>query len=230
MTLKVVSWNIWIDGFLQAWEEFLADTNADIVGLQEVKDDDPERDIIGVLEQRGYKCVFAHTEQVWDGKRYRHGPAVFSKLPIVHSEKIQLAKGNDERAAAYVQIDVDGTIMHIFSTHLIHTHQQPSQQQEEQTRRLVKKLPSEHVLVMGDFNATPDSISVQAMREVLRDTDSLNTPTWSVYPEGCTGCSPQKVDTKLDYIFTSKDLKTHSFAVGQSKGSDHLPVSVLVEV
>ena len=228
--MKILSWNIWVDCHFDQLKEFLQTTDADVISLQEVKDDDSERDVIGYLTKLGYNHFFARTEQVWDGKVYRHGPAIFSKFPIVHSEKIQLEEGDDERAAAYVQIDVNGTILHIFSTHLIHTHQKPSSQQEAQTEKLIKNLPAENVIVMGDFNATPESKSIQKMTKLLVDTDTEATPTWSVHPEGCHKCNPQAVDTRLDYIFVSKDLKAHSFKVGDSKASDHLPILVNVEI
>jgi len=230
MKIKILSWNIWVDGNVKKWEEFILKSNADIIGLQEVKDDDKERDIIGFLTKIGYKHMFARTEQVWDGKIHRHGPAIFSKFPIVKSQKIQLKKGKNERAAAYAQIDGSGELLNIFSTHLIHTHQKSSEQQEEQTKKLISRLPKSKVIVMGDFNATPESESIKEMKKILVDTDPSLTPTWSVYPEGCGECNPQEINTKLDYIFVSKDLKSSSFEVGRSDGSDHLPISVTVEI
>ena len=227
MKLKILSWNIWVDGHFDKIKDFLRTADADIIGLQEVKDDDLERDVIGFLTGLGYQHVFARTEQIWDGKVYRHGPAIFSKFPIVRSERY-LVDEKDQRAAACADVNVNGTILHIFSTHLVHTHQKPSEKQEAQASHLLEKVPAEHSIVMGDFNATPESKAIQKMKEVLVDTDPASTPTWSVYPEGCEKCNPQAIDTRLDYIFVSEDLKTNSFKVEESKGSDHLPISVLV--
>ncbi len=224
-----MSWNIWVDGHFDKLKEYLKTADADIIGLQEVKDDDPGRDVIGFLTGLGYQHVFARTEQVWDGMTYRHGPAVFSKFPIIHSETYRIDE-QDERAAARADVDVNGTTLHIFSTHLVHTHQKPSAKQEAQVARLIEKLPPDHVIVMGDFNATPESAAIQAMRKVLRDTDPSDAPTWSVYPKGCGSCSPTAIETRLDYIFVSDDLETSSFEVGRSDASDHLPVSVTVEL
>ena len=229
MKLKILSWNIWVDGHFDKIKDFLRTADADIIGLQEVKDDDPERDVIGFLTGLGYQHVFARTEQIWDGKVYRHGPAIFSKFPIARSERY-LVDEKDQRAAACADVDVNGTILHIFSTHLVHTHQKPSEKQEAQASRLLEKVPAEHSIVMGDFNATPESKAIQKMKEVLVDTDPTSAPTWSVYPEGCEKCNPQVINTRLDYIFVSEDLKTHSFKVEESKGSDHVPISILVEV
>lgn len=230
MKIKVVSWNIWVDGSLKEWKDFLDIADADVIGLQEVKDDDPERDIIELLKQQGYKHFFAYTEQVLDGKKIGYGPAVFSKFPIVQSEKIQLGMGDNERAAAYAQIDVNGTILHAFSTHLIHTHQQPSKEQENQINKLIARLPEDKVVVMGDFNATPESNVIKTIRDVLIDTDSQDLPTWSVYKEGCVECKLDQINTKLDYIFVSQDLEYEAFSVGNSVGSDHLPVSVVIDL
>ena len=225
--MKILSWNIWIDCHFEQMRDFLCASDADIIGLQEVKDDDPGRDVIGYLSGLGYQHVFARTGQEWEGKMYYHGPALFSRFPIVNSE-IYVLEGANERAAARIDVEVDGKVFHVFSTHLTHTHQKPSAKHEEETARLIEKLPAERVIVMGDFNATPESASIQAMRGVLADTDPASLPTWSMYPEGCEICSPKAVDMKLDYIFVSKDLKTHSFAVGTSSASDHLPISVVV--
>jgi endonuclease/exonuclease/phosphatase family metal-dependent hydrolase len=229
MQLKILSWNVWIDGYFDEIKGFLRASDADIIGLQEVKDDDPERDVIGFLTSFGYQHVFAPIEKEWGGNICRDGPAVFSKYPILNKQTYVLS--NDEkRAAARADIEVNGTVLHIFSTHLVHTHQQPSELQESQVKNLLKVLPSEKTIVMGDFNATPESNAIQKMKEVMIDTDPAALPTWSVYPEGCSKCLPQAVDTRLDYIFASNDLNAHSFEVGESKGSDHLPISVVVEI
>lgn len=134
-----------------------------------------------------------------------------------------------DRAVARADIDVGGRVLHVFSTHTVHTHQKPSGKQEAQVARLIEKLPTENVIAMGDFNATPESKAIHMMRERLVDTDQSDKPTWSMYPEGCGVCKPQALDTRLDYIFVSKDLAFHSYEVGKSTGSDHLPVSVEVD-
>lgn len=54
MILKIFSWNIWIDGYFDQVSGFLKKSNADIIGLQEVKGNDPRRDTIGFLNKLGY--------------------------------------------------------------------------------------------------------------------------------------------------------------------------------
>ena len=57
MRLKILSWNIWLDGNLEAVTELIRNSNADIIGLQEVI---PERepDILRSIEGLGYQSTF----------------------------------------------------------------------------------------------------------------------------------------------------------------------------
>lgn len=229
MQLKIVSWNIWVDGIFDEIVEFLDQSKADIIGLQEVKNDDPGRDIIRHLESLGYNYVFAPVKKVFEDKTYNDGPAIFSRYKILASETYVLSD-TKSRVAVRADIEADGTVLHVFSTHLVHTHQQPSELQELQADNLIKILPPDHTVVMGDFNATPDSAAIQKISRVLVNTDPQSTPTWSVYPEGCPACNLQGIDICLDYIFTSRDLKANSFQVGSSQGSDHLPISVKIQI
>ena len=229
MQVKVLSWNIWVDGRFEECKALLNRVDADVIGLQEVQDNDAERDVIGFLTTLGYRHVFAMTEHTRGGKTYRIGPALFTRLPLVNSGTF-LVNDSDPRAVAWMDIEMNGKIAHVFNTHLVHTHQKESSAQEGEAVRLIEKLPTENTIVIGDFNATPESAVIRRMNEVLVNTDPSLSPTWSVYREGCHTCNPQAVLIRLDYIFASKDLKTNSPAVEDSKGSDHLPISVVVEV
>ena len=228
MQIKILSWNIWYDGHFNEISKFLESSNADIIGLQEVVPDDTTRDIIGFLKKLGYQCIFAPVLTIKkSGKTMSN--AIFSKYPIVNNETYILSETNS-RNALRADIKIRETTLHVFCTHLLHTHQQPSETQELQAENLVKILPKENTVVMGDFNATPESNAVKIMNKTLKNTDLNLTPTWSMYPEGCNVCNPKKVGTRLDYIFTSNDIKTNSPRVYQSGGSDHLPISVIMEI
>src|SRR3989344_8875100 len=177
----------------------------------------------------GYQYVFAPIEKSWSGRKYNDGPAIFSKYPIITSEKYILSE-TKSRMPVKADIEINNVKLHIFNTHLLHVHQKESDIQNEQVSALIKVLPVDRTIVMGDFNATPESTVIREMKTALIDTDPASSPTWSVYPAGCDECNQQALDTKLDYIFKTKDIKTDSFEVRKSEGSDHLPISVLVEI
>lgn len=227
MEIKILSWNIWCDGYFDIVSKFLKDQNADVVCLQEVMDDDKSRDIITYLKDLGYECVFAPALKMPDGRSMSN--TIFSKFKILNTETYVLS-AHHSRNAIKADIKINDQTIHVFSTHLRHEHQKPSAVQELQAENLVKVIPANKAIVAGDFNAIPDSAAIKMMRNVMIDTDPESKPTWSVYPEGCPTCNPQAIDTRLDYIFTSKDIKYNSFTVYDSKGSDHLPVSTIVEI
>lgn len=233
MQLKILSWNIWYNGDLEKVNEFLENFNADIIGLQEVMRVDSDVKLSKRLkEELGYKYVYAPAFQIpINGVQTEVGNAIFSKYPII-SHTIHNLSEKDNRIAVQVDIQIRDKILHVFSTHLIHTHQQPSELQELQASNLVKVLTPEKTVLMGDFNALPDSNAIKIISNVLQNTDTNLLPTWSVYPYGCKDktCVPGGIKYKLDNIFTSKDLQTSLFKVEESKASDHLPISVVVEI
>ena len=228
MRLKVLSWNIWINGNFEQVTDFLEKADADIIGLQEVEADAPKRDVIGFLSKLGYEHVFAPVPKT--GKRnVNDGPSLFSRHGFRSSEIFSLSTTHN-RCAVKADIEVRGKTLHVFSTHLLHTHQKYPEVQSEQVENLLKLIPKERAIVMGDFNAGVDSSLINRMRDALTDTDPTGAPTWSIYPEGCDVCNPQSLEIRLDYIFTTPDLKVLSSRVEHSKASDHLPVSIEIDV
>lgn len=231
MSLKILSWNIWFYGDLEKVDKFLENFNADILGLQEVMMVDKKVQISKRLtEKLGYKYVYTPAFQYpINGIPTDIGNAIFSKYPII-SNQIHNLSENENRVAVQVDVNVGDKILHVFNTHLFHTHQQPSQLQDLQAANLIKVLTPRKTVLMGDFNALPESNAIKIISKVLKNTDTNSLPTWSVYPEGCEKCLPKEIMYKLDNIFTSQDIKSSSFKVEKSQASDHLPISVVIEV
>src|SRR5438045_3899372 len=128
MQLKILSWNIWINGYFDKVIEFLKTSQADIVGLQEVVDDDPKRDVIKEMTKLGFEYDFGFAEHSWGGKVYRDGPAIFSKYKIV-SKKTHVLSQKDKRVAVQADIEIGNKNIHVFNTHLVHNHQKELDEQ-----------------------------------------------------------------------------------------------------
>lgn len=229
MKLKIISWNIWVKGNFDLISSFLKESSADIICLQEVQADDPNMDVIKFLSGFGYHNVFAPVQRTHSGKTWNDGPAIFSRYPIVKKATYILSRVNG-RAAVFTDIKIDDIVFHVFNTHLMHTHQKYSEIQDEQVTNLLDRLPRDRTILVGDFNSTPDSATIKKARSVLVDSDPSSKPTWSQYVEGCDKCKLGDISIRLDYIFTTKDFKTSVFKVESSKASDHLPISVTVEI
>src|SRR3989344_4787186 len=160
MQVKILSWNIWLDGDLEAVIAFVRNSEADIIGMQEVI---PEREpnILDAMTALGYQHSFAKvTELHKDGKEM--GNAIFSRFPIVES-KTHTLSDEERRLAEEATIDIEGIQLHVFNTHLLHTHQKQSNVQDSQVKTLVGLLPTENTIVMGDFNETLKNNAIQKM-------------------------------------------------------------------
>lgn len=231
MDIKLLSWNIWGGIFLPEVTEFLKSANADIIALQEVEETDEFVNTASILsETLDYEFVYARSMQyTFRDKTAFRGNAILSRLHIAGSRSHELSHENP-RTAMLADIAVNDTVIHAASVHLIHSEEQPSPLQEEQVRTLLSVIPKEKMIVMGDFNAIPESSAVSLMGHGFREADPGMHPTWCLYPEGPETRMPGRVNTKIDYIFTSPDMKIHDFSVGSSDGSDHLPILARLQV
>ena len=183
------------------------------------------------MKKLGYEHVVAPVFVIPnDGRTMSNG--IFSKFPIVKSKIHTLPDPKtNTRNAIQADIDVQGKIIHVFMTHLLHTHQKSDLVQDSQIDELIKLLPKKNTIAMGDFNMTPESEGIKKMREVMQDAELAPVPTLDPKLFDCKVCDRDKIPTtRLDYIFTSKDIKSDSFKVHDSYGSDHLPISVNLEV
>ena len=231
MKLKILSWNIWYDGDFEKISKFLSEFKADIVGLGEVVPDDPTRDTIAFMRKLGYQHILAPVLTIQkDGRTMSN--ALFSKYPIMKSKIHKLPDTKtDKRNAIQADIDVKGKIIHIFMTHLLHTHQKPDPIQESQVESLIKILTKENTIVMGDFNATPESVAIKKIRENLVDIELKPVSTLNPDLFDCPNCDPNIIPiTRLDYIFVSQDIKAGSLKIHEANGSDHLGISTLIEI
>lgn len=223
--VKLLSWNIWGGVYLPEVTRYLIDAKADIIALQEAEESGATNTAEVLANELGYSFVYSRSmEYEWQGEMTNRGNAVLSKFPIIGSTP-HLLSGVKPRTAMQADIRINNYILQVVSVHLVHTGDQ-----EGQAEHLLNVTPKNKTVIMGDFNATPDSRIIERMRESVRDTDKKDLPSWCLYPDGPGESKPDMVISKYDYIFVSEDLHANDFAVGDSKGSDHLPVSVMLEL
>src|SRR5258708_1773243 len=136
MKIKILSWNIWFDATdFDSIRKFVEQNPADIIGVQEVSDD-PKLDIISVMKKLGYNYMYtqAATANI-HGKKY--GNALFSKHTLSNKKDIVLSQ-EKSRNAIGADISIGNSVLHVFSTHLIHDHQQSTDVQNEQIENLIQ--------------------------------------------------------------------------------------------
>ena len=227
--LRVVSYNIHhgvgMDGKLDL--ERIADVilqqNPDVVALQEV-DNMATRsgsvDQAAVLAKLlGMQSVFGKCINLGEGG---YGNAILSKHPIVETRVHRLPGGGEPRVALEVVAKVDGELLSIVSVHFEWSTEAIRLKQAN----ALEGIFSEHaqpVIVLGDFNARPESETMQLLRK-----------TWSLIPKtGAQLTSPADVPrSEIDYILT-RNLKvrgTSCFVMEEAVASDHRPLAGVIRL
>lgn len=233
-SIKVLSYNIHhcnppskpnlID--LDATAKIITDSEADIVGLQEV-DVNTKRSgttlnmAKKLAELAGYPYFYFSKGINFQGGEY--GTAILSKYPLSETQTILLPKatGTEQRTLSLVTVTVDEKTKFYFgNVHLDFTNEESNLNQAKFLTTYFNQFTNANLpsIIVGDFNATPDSKSIQQMNLYFKNSCVSN----------CGFTHPETNPTKtIDYIFykTAKDFEVKSTEVVQeSYASDHLPI------
>ncbi len=225
MKITLMSWNIWGGIMLPGVSDYLEKADADVIALQEVQEDGGSNTAEKLAMQLGYQVRYVHSmNYAWQGMMTRRGNAILSKYPIMATYRYDLSSLHS-RTALGTDIQIGDTTMHIVSVHLIPNFPDSPHLQREQVTALLGALRGNKTIIMGDFNATPESEPIQLMGRHFHDTDQRQLPSWCLYPDGPDNAKKESVTAKYDYIWATGDLTLTDFAVGDCTASDHLPVS-----
>ncbi len=228
--LKVMTFNIRAGTLgVEEIEKYIDDQNVDIAFLQEAGPN---------LKLKNLHGEFSHPFICF-----------YSKYKVVNRKNVFEDLKNGDVTAQCEQIDVEirGKIYRVFNVHLesfglvknmVKLEGNGSEDEEKVknvVKRLIPKFKSHQeqvqlirksieqspypVIVAGDFNAVPNSYEYYHISDVLKD------PFYEVGKGGGTSFHDFKYPLRIDYIFTSKQIKSVSYKVDHSaKLSDHYPV------
>lgn len=147
-----------------------------------------------------------------------YGNAILSKHPLDLFRRIRLPglakwQAIEPRAMLEGRYTVGGRNIRLLNTHLGLSHEQRCRQ----VRRLAERIRSysEPVVVMGDFNATPESPEIQ----MLVDCDLTDCASADVYTFPC-----DKPKCRLDHILVSRHFEVEDCFAPRTQVSDHLPL------
>jgi endonuclease/exonuclease/phosphatase family metal-dependent hydrolase len=240
ITFTVMSFNIHhgqgTDGVLDLGRtaRVIRASGADIAGLQEVDRNFAGRSdwadqAAGLAELLGWHAAYGANIDLGPpapGRpRIQFGNAVLSRYPIARSDNTHLFRspGVEQRGLLHAEVDMPGVPLHVYVTHLDAFSESDRIRQARQVAGLVaENSPS---VLLGDFNAHPDTPEIGSVRAALTDT-------WAA----ATGGGPRATRPadaparRIDYIFTSQPLTAAWTAVSTDDpaASDHLPVVSLL--
>lgn len=225
-SLKVMSYNIHHGAdkdeinTLQKIGEFIKNSNADLIGLQEV---DSLCNRSGKVNQMKvlakmtgmYYAFQRHFE--YDGGAY--GLGILSRFPIASQQNDQITsiKNGEKKSLALLSAVValpEGKQVKFATVHFALDQSTRLIQASETISFLESDLP---VILTGDFNAVPESKEMELLSIQYKMADSNLGNTFPVV-------EPSK---KIDYIWVSKLCQAQIFNIQiplTVKHSDHLPL------
>jgi endonuclease/exonuclease/phosphatase family metal-dependent hydrolase len=207
---------------------YLYYADADIIGLQELADDQAES-----IERHLYD---AYPYRVLHPEGFA-GKGLLSKFPIVSSERHSFANNRPDLSAV---IDIAGRLAQVVVAHPRPPKVRMSgatfdpvtlRQIQEVARLATGGMPS---LVLGDFNMTdrqPEHriLTAAGLIDAFHEVgSSVNSFPKRVGNPHRFGGRTQNINLppviRIDYIWYTREFVARSAGIGRDAGSDHLPV------
>lgn len=204
---------------------------ADVCGLNEVRGAGPVKDYTDqtntIADGLGFHRYFGEAIKVQGTSPY--GNAIVSKFPFKSVETIAIPdpaikRGKlsfESRCVIKSILDFEGNDICFLVCHMGLN----KSEQKNAVKAICKILDKTvvPVILMGDFNATPDNKVLKPIRKRLNDTDEFNlVKNYGTYPS-------DKPNVKIDYIFY-RDLKCLKTETIKEIYSDHLPIIADFEI
>lgn len=191
-------------------------------------------DLLGIQEVNkghtsgAYSDLFRLYQQTLPGHwryadaNYGFGNALMTALPILSSEtRLYQAKDILRRSCLKATVQVGSRPVDVYITHLSHLPH-PNLVRQAQMQELLGWIRESKNpwLVIGDFNAHPDSPEVQALLKIAH-------PAFQTQPELLQQPSFPSLNPteRIDYVFFSSQFKLRKQQILESAGStDHRPI------
>ena len=157
-----------------------------------------------------------------------YGNGILSKYELFDTKKIMIPdpKIKDEdayyetRCLIKTKVKVNNEIINIIVIHVGLAKSEQNNAMEvllKEVNHIEGKL-----IVMGDFNMEPNNPHIINLQRILDDSVNCFNNTFNTFPS----INPVK---KIDYIFT-RNIKVLKANVVEMVGSDHYPISCVIEI
>lgn len=252
MILTVVTYNIrggtfnplGLEGIARALER----QRPDAVGLQEINVDryatgpvDQPRwlgDRLGMDSAFGASMEFV--EKNVAGQRGYYGNALLSRFPVRASDVCLLPRPSpdlEQRSVLGVSLATpDGAAVNVFVTHWGLDAEERRLQADATISYVESWRPGSPCILVGDFNALPDSPEIAAIRRAMADSwEAASVPPGRrvTFPSGPPGATtPDGWSGAIDYVFAGGGIGIERIEVAydHARASDHQPVVARLRV
>ena len=234
MKIKVMSFNVlhceaWKENRIDfdAFAKAILDSGADIIGLNEMRGKGTREDYQAqaeiLAEKTGFSYYFAKAIDV-DGTN-PYGNALLSRYPLKNARTVKIPDplvriGGRFETRCLLKADVDvGDGLTVLVTHF----GLEKSEQKNAVKTVLANLGAEKLILMGDFNVTPENTVLDPIRKKLNDAADLFTAPLRSFPSDAPDC-------KIDYIFASPAVKILSADIPALVLSDHRPHIAEIEI
>ena len=229
--LKIISFNtqhcknfltnkIDIDRFA----EFLKSTDADVIGLNEMRGEGPREDYTdqtkALADALGYNYYFAKAFDV--GGENPYGNAILTRHPITDAKTVKIPDPEngqkfEPRCVLMAKIELP-----IGEYTFLVTHFGLSEvEQQNASETVLKNIVSEKCVLMGDFNITPKNPIIAEISKRMYDTAKLFECEKFSFPSDAP-------NIKIDYMFVSGDISVKTADIPAYVLSDHRPYIITI--
>jgi endonuclease/exonuclease/phosphatase family metal-dependent hydrolase len=234
--VRVLSYNLHFGFDVEGWSRLDATaaaieaSGAEVVGLEEVSRGwyiNGSTDMLSWFQRRlrmPYVVFGGASDAIW-------GNAILSRYPIRDSGVVPLPRAGVPLRRNFIWALVDlggGQTLRVIATHL-HQVEGPAgapARLAQVPTLLAGWARSPATVVLGDFNATPDSREVAMLRAAgLRDAWSA---AGSPPAEELTYASNRPYE-RIDYLWLSPDLRASAFTATTTTASDHRGIAVTLQ-
>ena len=236
MVIKAVTFNIQhCENFMtekidfDAYAEKIQSFDADVIGLNEVRDagvqEDYQAQAAILAEKTGYQFCFAKATEIGQGNPY--GNAVLTRLPVKSCETIPVPDPDPRGCDGYYETRclLKMTLAEPDVTFFITHFGLNPDEHENAVKTVLDNLGDGNAVLMGDLNVQPHSPIIARIRERMTDAATAATPgdPMLTFPS-------DRPDRKIDYIFTRGNITAKTCRVVPGVLSDHLPLAAELEI
>lgn len=228
--MKLLQWNIWNQEDINNIVNELKRIDADIVCIQELSFVGNDKTSIDILNKVYPHIYFEIADTFEDGRSQAN--AILSKYPFIEKSKNYVqnpgTNKNDysKEGRIYIEVSVkcNDRILNIGTTHLSYTHKfEETELKDKEVSKLISIIKDKtNYIFTGDLNTVKTSKYISQIEKyyINHGTDY----TWTTKPFSYNGFEVSELEYKLDYVFTSDDIKVQSIETIDTKYSDHLPI------
>ena len=195
--------------------DFLKQSNADIICLQEVNES--ARAGFQVSSFKEELKMNSHFGANVVDLGFNYGLVTYSKYPIKGEEHIYLSSFREQRGMLHTVVKVDYRKLNIINIHLGLGNKERKKQINE-LQNYIKGLKKDYFVVLGDFNEGNLSLDDEIIIDVAEKLNKSNILTFST-----------ELD-RIDYMFVSNNIEVKSYEVLIKNMSDHYPIVAKISI